>query len=83
MTSQKTEIRGLAIRRWHIYKVRWKDANLFYTPQYRRFMVWVGRCIKRGGAVTMTTYVENERPVYGNNDAPYDKLDATLDWTGT
>ncbi len=83
MTSQKTEIRGLIIRRWHTHKSRYLGDRLLYSPQYRRFMVWVGRCIKRGGAVSMTTYVVNERPIHGNNDTVYDKLDATLDWRGT
>lgn len=81
MTSQKTEVHGLAIRRWRHYKTRRKADELVYTSEYRRFMVWVGRCIKRGGAVTLTTYVVGGE--HGLPNEVYDKLDATLDWRGT
>ena len=81
MTSQKTEVRGLAIRRWAggpgLHGGR---TALLYTKQYKRFMVWVDKCIKRGGAVTMSTYVVEN---YGRTGEVYDKLDATLDWRGT
>ncbi len=81
MTSQKTEYRGLAIRRWASGPgLDGGRTALLYTKRYRRFMAWVGKCIARGGAVTVSTYVVEN---HGRKGEAYDKLDATLDWRGT
>ena len=72
MTNQRTEVHGLVIRR----EARGGYDGVIYTDAYKGLMKVIGQCIKRGGTVTMATYVD---PV-GSDTI---RCDATLDWSKT
>ncbi len=77
MISRRTEYKGLVIRRWSYYR-----THILYTKAYRKLMQHIGKCIKQGGAVTMTTYVEHRRRATDGGDT-HERCDATLDWNDT
>jgi len=75
MTSRRTEYKGLVVREW-----TFRQTHIRYTEAWYKLMRHVGKCIKQGGAVTLTTYVEHGRR---SNDARriHERCDATLEWS--
>lgn len=74
------EIRGLVMRRWN-----YRQTEIVYTPEWRQLMRQVGKCIKVGGRVTLTTYVvwRRRKGDEGTDYPVHERCNATLDWSGT
>ena len=76
MTRHRTEYKGLVVRRRPLQDKRFNDQ----TKEWRNLMRHVGRCIKSGGYVVLTTYVERKRRASDASSDIVERCDATLTW---